>query len=175
MTLARITLFLFVFVAFVASNAAAQHRNLTVILVRHAEKDVSPTADKVNPELTAEGRMRAQKLVKTAGKYKPKAIFSSNFIRTRDTAKPLADKRELEIQIYDHRNLQAIADLIMSGKYKKIVVVGHNSTTPALANLLVGSDKYKPLLESEYDKMFVIKIYKKKSKPNKIKDKVVIF
>jgi broad specificity phosphatase PhoE len=170
------TFLLLVFlIAVSASVAAAQHRNLTVILVRHAEKDVSPTADKQNPELTADGKTRAEKLVKTAGKYKPKAIFSSNFIRTRDTAKPLAAKRELEIQIYDHRNLQAIAELIMSGKYKKIFVVGHNSTTPALANLLIGSEKYKPLLESEYDKMFVIKIYKKKTRPNKIKDKVVVF
>lgn len=167
-----IALFLFVFAS---SNAFAQHRNLTVILLRHAEKDASPNADKVNPELSAEGRLRAQRLVKIAGKYKPDAIYSSDFIRTRTTVSPLAERRKLDVQVYDHRNLKQLADLIMSGKIKRLVVVGHNTTTPALVNMLIGQEKYKPLAESEYDKIFVVKIKKKKDKPNKIKEKIITY
>ncbi len=161
--------------ALAGGNCFAQHRNLTIILLRHAEKDASPTADKVNPDLSADGKLRAQKLVKTIKKYKPAAIYSSDFIRTRTTVQPLAEKRKLTVQIYNHRNLKELADLIMSGKIKRLVVVGHNTTTPALVNLLIGEEKYKPLAESEYDKIWVVKIKKKTTKPNKIKEKIITY
>jgi len=160
---------------FASASAAAQHRNLTVILLRHAEKDGSPNADKTNPELSAEGKLRAQKLVKIVDKYKPDAIYSSDFIRTRTTAAPLAEKRKLTVEVYNHRDLKALADQIMSGKIKRLVVVGHNTTTPALVNMLIGEEKYKALAESEYDKIFVVKIKKQKNKPNKIKEKVITY
>jgi len=171
-----ISLFIgFVLFTFAGGNVYAQHRNLTIILLRHAEKDASPNADKVNPELSADGKMRAQKLVKVIKKYKPDAIYSSDFIRTRNTVQPLAEKRKLTVQIYNHRNLKELADLIMSGKIKRLVVVGHNTTTPALVNMLIGQEKYKALAESEYDKIFVVKIKKKKTEPNKIKEKVITY
>ncbi|HVE55224.1 MAG TPA: phosphoglycerate mutase family protein [Pyrinomonadaceae bacterium] len=165
----------FVLFTFAGSSVFAQHRNLTIVLLRHAEKDASPTADKTNPELSSDGKLRAQRLVKIINKYKPDAIYSSDFIRTRTTAEPLAEKRKLTVQIYNHRNLKELADLILSGKIKRLVVVGHNTTTPALVNLLIGQEKYKALAESEYDKIFVVKIKKKKNKPNKIKEKVITY
>ena len=78
------------------------------------------------------------------------------------------------IQIYDPRNLNQMNDLILSGKIKRIVVVGHNNTTPVLANLLIKQDKYKNLDESEYDKIWVIRIKRNKTKPNKIREEKVI-
>ena len=167
-----IALFLF---TFSARDTAAQHRNLTVILLRHAEKDASPTADKTNPELSAEGKLRAQRLVKVINKYKPDAIYSSDFIRTRATVSALAERRKLGVQVYDHRNLKALADLILSGKIKRLVVVGHNTTTPALVNMLIGQEKYKALAESEYDKIWVVKIKKKETGPNKIEEKIITY
>jgi len=161
-------LFLF---AFAGSNLFAQHRKLTVILLRHAEKDLSG-GDDPNPGLSAEGKLRAQRLIQVINKYQPDAIYSSNYIRTRATAAPLARRRSMMIQIYDPRNLNQMNDLILSGKIKRIVVVGHNNTTPVLANLLIKQDKYKNLAESEYDKIWIIKIKRNKTKPNKIKDKI---
>ncbi|HEY8560223.1 MAG TPA: phosphoglycerate mutase family protein [Pyrinomonadaceae bacterium] len=165
--------FLFAFAA--VADASAQHRNLTIVLLRHAEKDASPNADKVNPELSAEGKLRAQKLVKIVDKYKPDAIYSSDFIRTRATVAPLAEKRKLKVEVYNHRDLKTLADLIRSGKIKRLVVVGHNTTTPALANLLIGTEKYKPLAETEYDKIWVVKIKKETGKPDKVEEKVITY
>jgi len=170
-----IALFLFTFAGSSNLYAQKEHRNLTIILLRHAEKDASPSADKVNPELSADGKLRAARLVKIVNKYKPDAIFSSDFIRTRETVAPLALKRKLNVQIYDHRNLKALADLIMSGKIKRLLIVGHNTTTPALVNMLIGAEKYKALAESEYDKIFVVKIKRRKTKPNKIKERVITY
>jgi len=164
-------LFLF---AFAGGNIFAQHRKLTIILLRHAEKDLAGDVNNPDPNLSAEGNLRAQRLIEAVRKYQPDAIFSSQFIRTRATAAPLARKNRMMIQIYNHRNLKEIAELAMSGKFKRILIVGHNTTTPALANLLIGQDKYKPLAESEYDKIWVVKI-KKKKKQNKVKDKVITY
>ena len=165
-------LFLF---TFASNNLFAQYKKLTVILLRHAEKDISEGADTANPNLSAAGELRAQKLVEIVNKYQPDAIYSTDYIRTRATARPLARKRRMLTQIYDPRNLNLIKDLILSGKIKRLVVVGHNNTTPALANLLVGQEKYKKLDESEYDKIWVVKIRKYKKKPNKVRDKVITY
>ncbi len=171
-TIAAFFLGIFLFTC-VSNNLFAQHKKLTIILLRHAEKDVSPGADKVNPDLAPEGKQRAQNLVKKINKYKPDAIYSSNFIRTKLTVAPLAEKRKLTVQIYDHRKLGELAALLMEGKAKRVVVVGHNTTTPELANLLIKQEKYKALVETEYDKIWVIKITKNSTKPNKIEDKVI--
>jgi phosphohistidine phosphatase SixA len=156
-----------------ADDVFAQKKKVTVILLRHAEKDISATADKVDPNLSPEGRLRAERLVKEIKKYKPDVIYSSNFQRTRLTATPLAEKRKVSIEIYDHKKLDELAALIMNGKGKRIVVVGHNTTTPGLANLLIKQDKYKALDESEYGKIWVIKIRKYKRKPNRIEEKII--
>lgn len=160
---------------FVGGGAQAQHRKLTVILLRHAEKDVSATADKVDPVLTPEGRLRAESLIRAVRKYKIDAIFSSDFIRTRETVAPLAAKRGLTVQIYDHRDLKQMAGMIMTGKIKRLLIVGHNSTTPALTNLLLGVEKFKPLAETEYDKIFVVKIRRYKRKPTKAEERVLTY
>ncbi len=157
----------------ISHNSLAQHKKLTIILLRHAEKDVSPGADKVNPDLTPEGKQRAQNLVKKINKYKPTAIYSSDYIRTKSTAAPLAAKRKLAVQIYDPRPLKELAALIMEGKFKSVVVVGHNNTTPELANLLIKQEKYQALAETEYNKSWIIKIKKNDNKPNKIEEEVI--
>jgi phosphohistidine phosphatase SixA len=163
---------LFLLLSF-SHNALAQHKKLTIILLRHAEKDISPNADKVNPDLTPEGKQRAQNLVKKINKYKPTVIYSSDYIRTKMTVAPLAEKRKLTVQIYDPRKLDDLAALITEGKFKSVVVVGHNNTTPALANLLIRQEKYQTLAETEYSKIWIIKIKKNDNKPNKIEEEVI--
>ena len=171
----------FLFIVFLSALGGeklfAQHRDITVILLRHAEKNKAEEELSPDPNLSQEGEARAQKLISVIGGYDPDAIFSSAFKRTRATVAPLASKGEYRLmaQYYDHRNLKQIADWVMQGKFKRIVVVGHNSTTPALANLLIGQEKYKALDESEYDKIWVIKIKRNKNKPNEIVEKVITY
>ena len=153
---------------FVSAGTNIYAQKITVILVRHAEKDISPDADKVNPDLTEAGRQRALRLVEKVKGYKPNEIFSSNFIRTKLTATPLARKFGLPVHLYDPKNLPELYDLIMTTNKRVFVIVGHNNTTPALANMLIKQEKYQTLPETEYGKIFVIKIDK-----DKITDKVL--
>lgn len=168
----HIFLLAFAILIFVSTSETifAQHKKLTVILMRHAEKDISEAADTANPELSEAGRQRAEKLVEFAGKYQPDAIFSTDYIRTRSTVRPLARSRRMMTQIYDPRELPKMKELILSGKIKRLVVVGHNNTTPALVNLLLGEDKYKILPESEYSKIWVVNIRRYKRKPPRVKE-----
>jgi broad specificity phosphatase PhoE len=147
---------------FTFASGAAVAQKKTIILIRHAEKDISPGADKTDPELSAAGVARAERLVKAIKKYKPGAVYSTNFKRTRNTAATVAKWRKLEVETYDPRNLQEVAARMLAGKRKRNLVVGHNNTTPALANLLIGEEKYKTLPETEYGKIFIIKLKKGK-------------
>jgi 2,3-bisphosphoglycerate-dependent phosphoglycerate mutase len=154
------------------TNLYAQNREITIILVRHAEKDASPTADKFDPELSPEGRQRAERLFETIRKYKPDQIFATVFKRTSATVTPLAvnlhrDYR-LQIQKYDPSKLKDFAENLLKLNGETIVVAGHSNTTPRLANLLLKQDKYKDLDDSVYNKIWIIKI-----KKNKIRETLI--
>lgn len=170
-----VTLFLGLFLLMFASgDVFAQKKEITIILLRHAEKDLSDELNDPDPLLSPAGKERALRLVKTIKKYKPEAIYSSNFKRTRSTVTPLAERinprYRTMIQIYDHRKLDELINRMMASGVRSIVVAGHNSTTPALANLLIKQNKYKTLPETEYDKIWIIKI-----KKGKVRDEVIVY
>lgn len=160
-------------------NLFAQNREITFILLRHAEKDISPTANKADADLTAQGKQRAVRFFETVKQYKPERIFSTVFRRARETVAPLAENLNpdyrLQIQYYDYAELEDFANQLLKLNAKTVVVVGHNTTTPALANLLIKQDKYKELADSEYDKIWIIKIKRNKKKPDKIEEKVITY
>ena len=150
-------------IAFSAASVFTQDK--TIILVRHAEKVDATSQD---PELSSEGRQRAERLVKVAGKYKPGGFYSTNFKRTRDTISPLAAKRRKTVETYDPRNPNALVESIMKSKYKRHIVSGHSNTIPGLANLLAKKDVFKNLDESEYGVFWVIRIKDGKVKKTEV-------
>ncbi|MEO8648762.1 MAG: histidine phosphatase family protein [Acidobacteriota bacterium] len=136
----------------------------TIILVRHAEKDTSETANKNDPELSAEGKARADRFYKLAKKFRPGAIYSSDYKRTRSTVEKLAANRNLDIKTYDPKDQKRIVDEIMKSSIKRYVISGHSNTIPLLANLLINKEIFKLLDESEYGTVWVIRMSKGKLK-----------
>src|ERR1051325_1348880 len=116
-----ISLFLCLIVAFSLAGAAAGQKRTTIILIRHAEKETSDTVDQMNPPLSAEGKARAQRLVKRVGKFRPGAIYSTNYKRTRETVEPLARKRGKTVRIYDAGKPRDLIDAIMKSDTKRFV------------------------------------------------------
>lgn len=164
--------------AFAANDIFAQRKqqDLTIILLRHAEKDKEQESKTLDPILSDEGERRAQRLADVLEKYKPDAVFSSQFRRTFYTVAPYANgRRRMMVRFYDHKDLSGLARITTEGKFKTVVIVGHNTTTPQMANLLVGEQKYKFLGEDEYDKLFIIKIRKRDGKPDEISDEVISY
>ena len=130
----------------------------TVILVRHAEKAAEPAAD---PPLTAAGAARANalaELVKDAG---IKAIFSTQFVRTRSTAQPIATRLGLPVQIVDARapgHARLVADSILkTHRGQTVLVVGHSNTVPEIVAAL-GAPQPAPICDDGYDSIFIVTV-----------------
>jgi broad specificity phosphatase PhoE len=143
--------------------ASCSHRapNPTVVfVVRHAEKAVGGD----DPPLTEAGSRRAQALVQVAEDAHIGAIYSSQFTRNRETAKPLSDKTgvpvtEVSVNLQQPGDYgQMLAKQILakhSGEY--VVVVSHQNTIPGIVEGL--SRRSVPgLKDAEYASLFIIVI-----------------
>jgi phosphohistidine phosphatase SixA len=131
--------------------------DLQVFLVRHAEK-VDHSRD---PDLSEDGQLRAEDLARTLADAKIEYIHSSDFIRTRFTAAPVAALFGLDIELYDQNDLGPLAEHLkeVGGRH---LVVGHSNTTPDLVELLGGDPGYPIEEENEYDRLYVLTIGKNK-------------
>ena len=143
--------------SFAAAEVPAQ-RSKTIILVRHAEKDMSEAADQNDPPLSAEGTERARRLLKIVKRYRPGEVFSTDYSRTRMTVAPIAERRNVPVQPYDPKQPQALLDKIMASKTKRFVIAGHSNTIARLANLIGGKELFKDLDESEYGTIWLIRL-----------------
>ncbi len=151
---------------FLASNlpAIAQDSDptfFTIYLVRHAEKELSGD-DPKDPPLTPCGEERAASLAVFLSEVRLDAVYSSDFLRTRNTAQPVAQDKELEVRIYDHKKLEKFAEKLLE-RGEDVLVVGHSNSTPALAGLLVGKE-LEPMDESIYNRIYQVVIHKEKGK-----------
>lgn len=137
------------------SQAFAQNDLTTFILVRHAEKSNDDPRD---PSLSAEGETRAQKLAEVLAEQDLAAIYSTPFKRTRTTAEPLAQAKGLTVNVYDFRSQTYLQDMLKKHKGSTILISGHSNTTPMVANILLGSEKFKQLDEKEYGMIFIVTV-----------------
>jgi broad specificity phosphatase PhoE len=150
-------LLILVFICAIGFLFSVSAQTKTIVLVRHAEKADASSQD---PELSAQGKERAQRLLKKISKYRPKEIYSTDFKRTRDTVQPIAAKRHVTIQSYDPKNQKELAAKIMASPHKRVLVSGHSNTVPGLANLLAKKELFKNLDDTEYGAIWVIRIKK---------------
>jgi phosphohistidine phosphatase SixA len=131
------------------------------IIVRHAEKDTTLADAKMmasDPPLNRIGETRALSLVDKFKAHKINQIYSTNYIRTKATASPIAKAQNLNIAIYDPRKLDSFATQLMSSENtgKAILIVGHSNTSPKLVNLLIKKEQFKDLDESIYDTYWIV-------------------
>lgn len=137
----------------------------TIYLVRHAEKELADGAK--NPELTSIGKFRAENIAKQLSKVGITTVFSTDYNRTMQTARPTADLLNLDIQHYDPSKLVDFADKIKKMD-ETILIVGHSNTTPKLTSLISGQ-VVKPISEDEYDNLYQIIITENQSILNRFK------
>lgn len=138
---------------------AAQSSNKTIVLVRHTEKDTTQ-ANNPDPDLSAEGRERAVRLMRAVKKYKPHEIFATAYKRTQQTAEPIARRRNKQIQIYDAGKQNDLVEKIMASETDHYLIVGHSNTIPPLANLLAKKEIFRNLVDAEHGVIWVIRLRK---------------
>lgn len=130
----------------------------TVILVRHAEKKIEP--NNPDPDLTPEGIERAIEIARIFGDSGVNAIYATQYKRTQQTVKPLADRTTVPISLLDANQTDRLVERIQTElRGKTVFVAGHNNTVPAIVSALSG-ETYPVIPESEYDNLFVVTIYR---------------
>ena len=132
-------------------DAAVSQGPVVVYLVRHAEKASDGTDD---PPLSLAGKIRVMGLRQLLSEAALTHIHTTDFNRTRDTARPIAEEHGVDAAVYDPRELRMLADGIRRTPGSHLVV-GHSNTTPVLVAAL-GGDPFDPIDEYEYDRLYIV-------------------
>jgi broad specificity phosphatase PhoE len=146
-----------VFAAWVWGTAGST----TVIVIRHAEKDLSVSA--TDPPLTPAGEARAARLANMFGDTKKPgrvdAIYVSPALRNRLTAAPLAARLGLAATVApadDPRSLARRALREHAGG--RVLIVGHRDTVPQIVAALSDNPKIPEMGDLEYGTMYIVTV-----------------
>jgi broad specificity phosphatase PhoE len=131
----------------------------TVIVIRHAEKDLAGGAD---PKLSVDGEARAALLARmfgAAGAGSINAIYVSPTVRSRATAAPLAAVLNLTPVTAPADDAKGLARrAIQDHAGGRVLIVGHLDTVPAIVSELSGARDIPKIGESEYDAMYIVTV-----------------
>jgi phosphohistidine phosphatase SixA len=152
-----------------AKPAQVDGRVTTVFLVRHAERGQEPAQD---PALTEAGRARAEALARLLSGAGVKAVYTSQFARTRQTGEPLAKLLGVPLSAValgvkpdrprevSEQSIRELKDRIEGHAGDAVLVVGHTNSVPDLIREL-GGDSVPAMDEGRYDDLFVVTVYAK--------------
>lgn len=131
-----------------------------VILVRHAERadggagTGSTMTGSNDPELSAAGKARAEKLAAMLADAGVVAIYTTEYRRTKDTAAPLAARTGVKAEAVLARDREALIAKVKSHVSGAVLVVGHSNTVPEVVKALGGSAV--TIADDEYDSLFFV-------------------
>lgn len=142
------------FVMAVAAHAAAQN---LVFVVRHAEKAAAAGAGGMmadDPDLSDEGRARAESLARMLKDAGITAIFATEFKRTQQTAAPLAKALGIPVVSIGSRDSSKLVEMVRKAR-GNVLVVGHSNTAPEILKELGVHDSVT-IDDPEYDNLFIV-------------------
>lgn len=125
----------------------------TLYLIRHAEKaDSSP-----NTDLSVEGKKRADEWAIYFKDAPIDMIYSTDYLRTKNTCSPTALSKGNEIILYSPKEMD-LKKLITDNLGKTILITGHSNTIPKYINHLLEEEKYPEIPEMEFGNLYIIKV-----------------
>ena len=145
-----------VVIAPIARPLAAQSAPTVVIIVRHADKAAAPAND---PPLTEVGVVRAQALAEFLKDAKIGAVMHTPTTRTRETARPTAERFGLTPEIIPTGPLPvvsaAVVNMVQRHAGQTVLIVGHSNTVmPWIAAL--GGPQRDNLCDHQYDGIYTL-------------------
>ena len=130
----------------------------TIILVRHAEKNIEPNNQ--DPDLSPAGFERAQEIARVFGETGINAIYATQYKRTQQTVKPLSDRTGVTVKMLQaNQTDELVKQLQTTNRGQTVFIAGHNNTVPAIVSTLSG-DTYPTIPESEFDNLYIVTIYR---------------
>ncbi len=151
-----------------AINFYAQEKkeSYTIYLIRHSEKKISHN-NQYDPPLSKCGIERSNYLNSFFKDISLENIYSTDYLRTKNTAMPIAFSKQLKIEYYDENQLRSFSDVLIESEQNSLVI-GHSDTTGVLAGLLVEQSIgafdtdiydqiYKIIIEKNKRELFLLK------------------
>jgi phosphohistidine phosphatase SixA len=143
--------------AFAVDANATDQPPLTLILVRHAEKKIVPPENK-DPDLSPAGVARAEELVRMFGDSGVNAIYATQYKRTQQTVKPLADKLKIPVIQIEAKKTSDLVKQLRSQKAGGVIfIAGHNNTVPEIIAAM-GGPQLPIIPETEYDNLYILTV-----------------
>ena len=133
----------------------------TVIVIRHAEKEIGTISD---APLSPLGEQRASRLAQMLGDAETfgriEQIYVTDTRRTQQTAATLAQRIGLSPQILAAQsNAQQIArQVLKDNRGGRVLVVGHSNTVPDIVRQLAGVDHVPLFADEEFDTMYIVSV-----------------
>jgi phosphohistidine phosphatase SixA len=149
--------------------AQDEFKPITVFLIRHAEREDEPRQD---PPLSKLGAARAEALARLLSTAGVKAIFTSQYARTKQTAEPLATKFGLTVTPFTLKTNPAnprqiaeestaeVTNKILEHAGQSVLVIGHSNSIPDVIKML-GGDVVPTIDEKKFDDLFIVNVYAK--------------
>lgn len=138
-------------------NAVAETKPgpTTFILIRHAER-----LEGKDPDLSPDGYQRAGRLAAKLSHANIDAVYTTNFIRTKQTVLLIAAQKNLEVQFYDHEEPDSVAqNWLEQHQGQTLLIVGHSDTTPLFANALMGHEYFMEKFdESDFGHLVIVTV-----------------
>jgi broad specificity phosphatase PhoE len=129
-----------------------------VVVVRHAERAAEPKDD---PGLSEAGQARARALAEALADAGVSAVITTELLRTRETAEPLARARGLTPEVVRTvtgsvpAHAQAVAAAVKKHAGGVVLIVGHSNTVPAIVASL-GGPQVPAICDTSFSNLFVL-------------------
>jgi broad specificity phosphatase PhoE len=132
----------------------------TIVLVRHAEKELVTIND---PPLAPAGERRAERLAQmfgtASGPGHVEGIYVTDARRTQQTAAPLAARLGMRPTVLPaSTSSSSVASQAMhEHRGGRALIVGHSNTVPEIVKALSGVE-VPPIADEEYDNVYVVTV-----------------
>ena len=129
----------------------------TVFVARHADR----YGAEPDPSITDEGQRQASALARLLSDAHITRIFTSEALRTQQTAAPTAQLFHIKPVAIDSQNLEELIRRVRAADRpgEATLIIGHRATVPRIVKALSGMD-VGPLTVDEYDRLEVVTLFK---------------
>jgi broad specificity phosphatase PhoE len=133
----------------------------TIVLIRHAEKQVGAISD---APLSPQGEIRASRLAQMFGDSESFGrigrIYVTDTRRTQQTAAGLAQRLGLKAEVIeaktDSRDLAR--RVLRENRGGRALVVGHSNTVPEIVAAIARVEEVPPIGDEEFDTVYVVTV-----------------
>ena len=144
------SIFILPFIIFIIGCSTSNY-----YLVRHAEK----TDNSKNPPLSEDGKKRADVLKNILKTENIDQLYATDYLRTQNTVKPLANSLNKVVTTYDARKTYDFVEKLKKLNNKNVIVAGHSNTVPDMVLLFTGDSVH--IGHDDYCNLYLIKKQKK--------------